>query len=144
MGQLVGNFMGLPFEFLYSDHPMPIEPQTYYDEASAHAAGLRVNSDGRGHIPQRLSRLQGAYTNDDTDVEFVTLHALEKHGLDLDYKQIAGYWKSFIHITVHGGDALWFANKVARENMNRGLLPPATGSQSQNRRSAERFSHGFH
>jgi hypothetical protein len=28
---------------------------------------------------------------------------------------------------------LWFANKVARENMNRGQLPPQTGSQSNNR-----------
>ena len=75
----------------------------------------------------------GAYTDDDTDIEFVTLHALETHGLDLNYKQIAGYWKSFVHIRVHGGDALWFANKVARENMNRGQLPPQTGSQSNNR-----------
>ena len=28
VGQLVGNFMGLPFEFTYWDEPMPIEPQT--------------------------------------------------------------------------------------------------------------------
>ena len=63
----------------------------------------------------------------------MTLHALERHGLDLNYKQIAGYWKRFVHIRVNGGDALWFANKVARENMNRGQLPPQTGSQSNNR-----------
>lgn len=133
VGQLVGNFMGLPFEFQYNDQPMPLEPQTYYDLGSGRAAGLRVNADGRGRIPQRLNRLQGAYTDDDTDIEFVTLHALENHGLDLNYKQIAGYWKNYVHITVNGGDALWFANRVARENMNRGQLPPQTGSQSQNR-----------
>ena len=63
VGQLVGNFMGLPFEFLYTDSPMPIEPQTYYDQNSAHSSGLRCNSDGRGRIPQRLSQLQGAYTD---------------------------------------------------------------------------------
>lgn len=78
-----------------------------------------------------IPQLRGAYTDDDTDIEFVTLHALERHGLDLSYKQIAGYWKRFVHIRVNGGDALWFANKVARENMNRGQLPPQTGSQSQ-------------
>mmetsp|Transcript_13661 Transcript_13661/g.25632 ORF Transcript_13661/g.25632 Transcript_13661/m.25632 type:complete len:439 (-) Transcript_13661:247-1563(-) len=133
VGQLVGNFMGLPFEFLYNDNPMPLEPQTYYDLNSAHAAGLRCNSDGRGSIPQRLNALQGAYTDDDTDIEFVTLHALMEHGLGLDYKQIAGYWRSYVHVHVNGGDALWFANRVARENMNRGELPPHTGSQSQNR-----------
>jgi len=80
-----------------------------------------------------IPQLRGAYTDDDTDIEFVTLHALERHGLDLSYKQIAGYWKRFVHIRVNGGDALWFANKVARENMNRGQLPPQTGSQSNNR-----------
>eukprot|EP00437_Effrenium_voratum_P038022 CAMPEP_0181479858 /NCGR_PEP_ID=MMETSP1110-20121109/43502_1 /TAXON_ID=174948 /ORGANISM="Symbiodinium sp., Strain CCMP421" /LENGTH=433 /DNA_ID=CAMNT_0023605311 /DNA_START=38 /DNA_END=1339 /DNA_ORIENTATION=+ len=132
VGQLVGNFMGLPFEFLYNDSPMPIEPQGYYDQHSAHSAGLRINSDGRGRIPQRLNQLQGAYTDDDTDIEFVTLHALMEHGLGLNYKQIAGYWKSYVHIQVNG-DALWFANKVARENMNRGEIPPLTGSQGHNR-----------
>ena len=58
--------MGLPFEFLYTDKPMPLEPQTYYDQRKAWGEHLRVNSDGRGSIPQRLSRLQGAYTDDDT------------------------------------------------------------------------------
>ncbi|CAJ1349249.1 unnamed protein product [Effrenium voratum] len=81
----------------------------------------------------RLSRLQGAYTDDDTDVEFVTIHALMEHGLDLNYKQIAGYWRNFMHIKVNGGDALWFANRVARENMDQGQLPPQTGSKGHNR-----------
>ncbi|CAL1131973.1 unnamed protein product [Cladocopium goreaui] len=136
VGQLVGNFMGLPFEFTYWDEPMPIEPQTYYDEASANASGLNVNgpceSDGRGCIPQTLDQLQGAYTDDDTDIEFVTLHALEKHGLDLNYEQIAEYWKTYINIKVNGSDTLWFANKVARENMDKDLVPPATGSKANN------------
>mmetsp|Transcript_69695 Transcript_69695/g.163638 ORF Transcript_69695/g.163638 Transcript_69695/m.163638 type:complete len:447 (+) Transcript_69695:60-1400(+) len=133
VGQLVGNFMGLPFEFLYYNNPMPVEPQTYYDRWSAGRAGLQCNTDGRGSIPQRLNRLQGAYTDDDTDIEFVTLHALMEHGLGLDYKQIAGAWRNYVHIRVNGGDALWFANKVARENMNNGQLPPQTGSTSHNR-----------
>mmetsp|Transcript_1809 Transcript_1809/g.4230 ORF Transcript_1809/g.4230 Transcript_1809/m.4230 type:complete len:433 (+) Transcript_1809:72-1370(+) len=136
VGQLVGNFMGLPFELTYWDDPMPIEPQTYYDEESANASGLRVNgpceTDGRGCIPQTLTRLQGAYTDDDTDVEFVTLHALMEHGLNLTYEQIAVYWQTYIHIEVNGSEALWFANKAARENMDKGLIPPATGSKAEN------------
>ena len=107
---------------------MPIEPQTYYDVASANASGLNVNgpceSDGRGCIPQTLDQLQGAYTDDDTDIEFVTLHALEKHGLDLNYEEIAEYWKTYINIKVNGSDTLWFANRVARENMDKGGLQP--------------------
>lgn len=59
VGQLVGNFMGLPFEFQYNNEPMPFEPETYYDLGSARASGLRINTDGRGRIPQRLSQLQG-------------------------------------------------------------------------------------
>ena len=63
VGQLVGNFMGLPFEFQYNNEPMPFEPKTYYDLGSARSAGLRVNTDGRGRIPQRLSQLQGGIFN---------------------------------------------------------------------------------
>eukprot|EP00913_Durusdinium_trenchii_P020988 g19722.t1 len=136
VGQLVGNFMGLPFEFTYWDEPMPIEPHTYYDEATANASGLNVNgpceTDGRGCIPQRLTELQGAYTDDDTDIEFVTLHALMEHGLDLTYAEIAEYWKTYINIKVNGSDTLWFANRVARENMDTGMLPPETGSKKEN------------
>ena len=130
VGQLVGNFMGLPFEFTYWDEPMPIEPHTYYDEATANASGLNVNgpceTDGRGCIPQRLTELQGAYTDDDTDIEFVTLHALMEHGLDLTYAEIAEYWKTYINIKVNGSDTLWFANRVARENMDTGPLDGMT------------------
>lgn len=124
VGQLVGNFMGLPFEFTYWDEPMPLEPQTYYDEQTANATGLNVNgpceTDLRGCIPQTLNRLQGAYTDDDTDIEFVTMHAITEHGLDLNYEQIAEYWKKYINIKVNGNDTLWFANRVARENMDKG------------------------
>ncbi|CAE7586168.1 unnamed protein product [Symbiodinium natans] len=115
---------------------MPIEPQTYWDFETAKAANLSVNgpceNDGRGCIPQILNTLQGAYTDDDTDIEFVTIHALMEHGLDLTYPQIAAYWQKYVHITVNGSDALWFANRVARENMDAGMLPPATGSKQNN------------
>lgn len=133
VGQLVGNFMGLPFEFVYNDHPMKILPKKYYDVKSAREEGLKVNDDGRGRIPQRLNELQGAYTDDDTDIEFVTLHAVKEHGLDLSYPQIRDAWVKYVHIHVNGNDALWFANKVARQLMDQGVLPPATGSKKNNK-----------
>merc|ERR1712232_1269432 len=42
------------------------------------------------------------------------------------------YWKKYVHLRVDGGEALWFANKVARELMDDGVLPPSTGSQTRN------------
>ena len=48
-------------------------------------------------------------------------------------RQIAEYWKTYINIVVNGSDTLWFANRVARENMDEGLVPPATGSKKNNR-----------
>ena len=32
--------------------------------------------------------MQGAYTDDDTDIEFVTLAAVKEHGLGLNYAEI--------------------------------------------------------
>merc|ERR1719343_1212736 len=100
IGQCVGNFMGLPFEFVYVDEPMPKLPEKYYDRDSAARDGLTVGAGGYGQIPQRLNELQGAYTDDDTDIEFVTLHAVEQHGLDISYAEIAAFWQDYIHITV--------------------------------------------
>lgn len=132
VGQLVGNFMGLPFEFVYMNETMALQPERYFDEQSAREAGLRCNNDSRGSIPARLDELQGAYTDDDTDIEFVTLHTVGEHGLDLSYSQIAAAWQKYVHIHVNGGEALWFANRRARELMDEGVLPPATGSREQN------------
>jgi len=135
IGQLVGNFMGLPFEFIYYNDPMPLLPDKYYDLNAARAAGLMCNTDGRGWIPQYLNKIQGAYTDDDTDIEFVTLHTVEQPGIGLNvsYPQIAEAWKKYVHIKVGNQDALWFANKVARELMDQGVMPPATGAQERNK-----------
>merc|ERR1712137_358243 len=68
VGQLVGNFLGLPFEAKYLE-PMPIERfETYYDRSNAN--GLRVVSTS---VPDALLDVDGSYTDDDTDIEFVTL-----------------------------------------------------------------------
>ena len=34
--------------------------------------------DIRGHVPIFCHALRGAFSDDDTDIEFVTLHAVEK------------------------------------------------------------------
>jgi hypothetical protein len=135
-GQLVGNFMGLPFEFVYYEEPMPIEPQKIYNESMADAEGLMINRfpDDRCCWPERLAELEGAATDDDTDVEYVTAFALDEHGLSLDEAQLQEYWVKAMNIysSRTGGQTLWFANAIGRLNMDSGLVPPATGSKEHN------------
>ena len=65
--------------------------------------------------------LGGAFSDDDTDIEFVTLHAVEKYGLDITYPEITQMWKTHIN------DYIWVANREARNLMDRGLVAPDTG-----------------
>jgi ADP-ribosylglycohydrolase len=108
VGQCVGNFMGLPFEAKYSE-PMPSLTDRYHSWPV-----------------EKLSNLQGAFTDDDTDIEWVTLHAVEEHGLDVTYTEIASEWREHIN------SYIWLANRRARDLMSDGLEPPATGSRANN------------
>lgn len=125
IGQCVGNFMGFPFEGTYLEEPVPVLVDRYYqfDDDSF----LSINrKDLRGFCAVVINWLEGAFSDDDTDIEFVTLHALEKFGLDITYAEMAGMWESHINRKI------WCANRTARDLMSRGLLPPATGSKKNN------------
>ena len=84
---MVGNYMGFPFENVYVDEPMPFLVDRYYtwrDDAS-----IRMNRDDlRGYVPILAGMFEGAFSDDDTDIEFVTLHAVEKYGLDINYAEM--------------------------------------------------------
>eukprot|EP00440_Ansanella_granifera_P022643 gb/GFBE01024593.1/.p1 GENE.gb/GFBE01024593.1/~~gb/GFBE01024593.1/.p1 ORF type:complete len:469 (+),score=77.70 gb/GFBE01024593.1/:1-1407(+) len=135
VGQLVGNFMGLPFETCYGGvysancpdqtppGTMPFLPDHYYSETDA--GDLNLNKWCR-RVPQHMVELNGSYSDDDTDIEFVTLHAVEEHGLNISYAQIADEWQQ------HVNGWIWIANRRARDLMEEGLLPPATGSKANN------------
>ena len=71
--------------------------------------------------------LGGAFSDDDTDIEFVTLHAVEKYGLDITYPEIPQMWK------IHINDYIWVANREARNLMDQGLIAPDTGRKQNNR-----------
>jgi ADP-ribosylglycohydrolase len=122
VGQCVGNFMGLPFELSYNREMMPIEPQTYYD--SSNAGDLRLRN---GNVMNRVSELDGAFADDDTDIEFALLHGVEEFGLDMTYSQLATVWKRYIN------NWIWVSNREARNLMDRGFEPPATGMPENNR-----------
>ncbi len=125
IGQLVGNYMGFPFENVYQSEPIPFLVDRYYtykDDAS-----IRMNrNDLRGFVPILAAAFEGAFSDDDTDIELVTLHAVEKYGLDITYPEITQMWKTHINRKI------WVANRTARTLMDRGLIPPATGKKENN------------
>ena len=125
LGQLVGNYMGFPFENLYIDEPIPVLVDKYYTVSNS--GDLRINGlDLRGSTNIFATAMDGAWTDDDTDIEFVTLHAVEKYGLDITHAEIGESWKRHINRRI------WVANRTARDLMDEGLLPPATGTKENN------------
>lgn len=128
IGQLVGNYLGFPFENVYVEEPLPVLVDRYYTPFNADPENLRVNRDDhRAYVPYMFTAFDGAYSDDDTDIEFVTLHAVEKYGLDINYEQIAEAWKAHINRRI------WVANRTARGLMERGMIPPETGMKENNR-----------
>lgn len=125
IGQLVGNYLGFPFENVYQDEPCPVLVDRYYDARDAGQVKLN-DQDLRGYTHIFAAAFEGAWSDDDTDIEFVTLHAVEQYGLDLTYPQITELWKRHINRKI------WVANRTARDLMNRGLVPPATGAKANN------------
>lgn len=127
VGQLVGNFMGFPFENVYVDEPIPVVVDHYYTALEADSLQLRVNAkDARGYVPFVAGMFDGAWSDDDSDIEFVTLHAVEEHGLDMTYPEITEAWKKHINRRI------WVANRTARDLMEQGMVAPATGSKENN------------
>ena len=127
IGQLIGNYLGFPFENIYTDQPIPVFIDKYYDFRALDSIDLKMNTkDRRAYLPIMADAMNGAWTDDDTDIEFVTLHAVEKYGLDLTYEEITWMWK------LHINRFIWSANRQARDLMEQGLIPPATGDKLHN------------
>jgi ADP-ribosylglycohydrolase len=126
LGQLVGNYYGLPFENIYVEEPVPFlvdRIYTYQDDEA-----IEINRhDWRGFIPIFMNAVEGAFADDDTDIEFITLHAVEKYGLDITYPEITEMWKKHINRRI------WVANATARSLMNKGFVAPETGRKVNNR-----------
>ncbi len=126
LGQLVGNYYGLPFENKYVDEPVPFLVDRVYTYKDDEAIILN-RYDWRGFIPIFMDAVEGAFADDDTDIEFITLHAVEKYGLDITYPEITEMWKKHINRRI------WVANRTARSLMNKGFVAPETGRKENNR-----------
>ena len=128
IGQLLGNYIGFPFENNYVEEPIPVLVDRVYTADYDGSPELKINSkDRRGFIPLMAETLGGAFSDDDTDIEFVTLHAVEKYGLDITYPEITQMWRTHIN------DYIWVANREARNLMERGLVAPDTGRKENNK-----------
>ncbi len=109
LAQCIGNIYGLPHENAYIDEPGP-ETFPY----------------GYGKNLERLKRVNGAFSDDDTDIEYMYLLAMEKHGPEPTLAELAAMWK------YHVRDRVWLANRAAVAAMIHGYTPPVTGQKEFN------------
>jgi len=109
IGQMIGNIYGLPHENKYVDAPGP-ENFPY---------GYSKNLD-------KLKQYDGAFSDDDTDIEYFYLLQMEKHGVEPSYEQLRQAWMYHIR------DRVWLANRATLGLMYFGYTPPFTGMKSIN------------
>ena len=109
LGQIIGNIYGLPHECAYIDEPGP--------ENFPYGYGNNINT---------LKQNGGAYSDDDTDFEYIYLLKMEKYGIEPTYEKLTEAW--MYHVT----DKVWLANRGALGLMHFGLTPPVTGMKEYN------------
>ena len=91
LGQCAGNMYGLAHEQKYFQNPGPDKFPLGYSSWGA----------------ARVRDLNGAFSDDDTDIEYMYLLAMEKHGIEPSYGQLAEFWRNHVHREV------WLANRAA-------------------------------
>ncbi len=109
IGQMIGNIYGLPHENKYVNAPGS-EKWPY---------GYTKNLD-------KLKKYNGAFSDDDTDVEYMYLLTMEKFGYEPTYEQMREAWM------FHVRDRVWLANRGALGLMHFGYTPPFTGDKDIN------------
>lgn len=109
LGQCIGNIYGLPHENRHIDEPGPDTFPYGYS----------------GNL-ERLKNTNGVFSDDDTDVEYLYLLAMEKFGPEPSGEQLTGLWKYHIR------DRVWLANRAALAAMHHGWTPPVTGMRQYN------------
>lgn len=113
VGMLIGGIEGLPHEFKYNEEP-------------------------RESLPEFQFLPGGARTDDDNDFELTHIYFMDKENvLKLPYTRIVEIWKANMN------SGIWVANKRARDLMDQGIVPPATGDPKNNERAAYNLSGNF-
>jgi len=109
VGQMIGNIYGLPHENKYIAEP-GVEKWPY---------GYTKNI-------EKLQKYNGAFSDDDTDVEYMYLLQMQKFGPEPSYSQLRDAWMYHIR------DRVWLANRGALGLMHFGYTPPFTGNKNLN------------
>ena len=109
VGQMIGNIYGLPHEGKYIGDPGP-ENWPF---------GYTKNLD-------KLKKYNGAFSDDDTDVEYMYLLQMVKFGPEPSYALLRDAWMYHIR------DRVWLANRGALGLMHFGYTPPFTGNKKLN------------
>ncbi len=109
IGQMIGNMYGLPHENKYIATP-----------------GSEKWPYGYSKSLDKLQKYGGAFSDDDTDVEYMYLLQMEKYGAEPSYEQLKNAWMYYIR------DRVWLANRGALGLMHFGFTPPYTGSKEIN------------
>ncbi len=107
IGQMVGNIYGLEYENKFVDEPG--EGPFVFNKAM-----------------RKMEAVDGAFSDDDTDVEYLYLLMMEKNGVNPTYAQVKESWMSHIR------DRVWLANRAALGLMHYGFTPPYTGKKEYN------------
>lgn len=110
IGQMVGNIYGLPFENKFVETPGNEADFPY----------------GYSKNLAKLAQYGGAFSDDDTDIEYLYLTLMEKFGPEPTYAQMREGWMYHIR------DRVWLANRAALGLMHHGFTPPFTGSRELN------------
>ena len=107
LGQMVGNIYGLEYENKFVEEPG--EGPFVWNKAM-----------------RKMAAVDGAFSDDDTDVEYMYLTMMEKFGVHPSYAQMRDGWMYHIR------DRVWLANRAALGAMHYGLTPPFTGAAENN------------
>ncbi len=110
LGQMVGNMYGLPYEnkFIEKEGDEKNFPFGYSKSLI------------------KMEQYDGAFSDDDTDIEYIYLMLMEKYGYEPTYAQMREGWMYHIR------DRVWLANRAALGLMHYGYTPPFTGMQASN------------
>lgn len=109
LGQIIGNTYGLSYEFKFIDKPGP-NKFPY----------------GFGEYLAKVKEVNGAFSDDDTDIEYMYLLQMEKHGSTPSYSALADAWQ------YHVREKVWVANRQAVALIHAGYSPPLTGHKTLN------------
>jgi len=123
LGQMAGNIYGLPHENIHIETPGPDAFPYGYDflEIPFYQSHFAVT-----RMTPMMETFGGAFSDDDTDIEYIYLELMEEQGIEPSYGAIRKAWMA------HIDDWVWIANRQTLALMHQGYAPPYTGARRLN------------